>query len=384
VEPFKNIIREESVLYLANHLKRVGLNEAPKRLKKIIPKLDELELKERVTLLKEELKILLPKSPLESFELIEKLLAPLNNRKGLGNKSDQTFKLNPEGLEGFMLWPVSEYVADVGLSHVEASLKVLQEITRRFTAEFAIRPFLIEHPKLVYTTLNQWSTHSCEHVRRLCSEGSRPRLPWGLRLQNAVIDPSMGIEILEKLKYDESLYVRKSIANHLNDVSRDHPKLVIDLFKRWMKEAPSHHQKKIEWIVKHAGRNLIKAGDPAMLKLIGINTKAPLLLTNVKASKKSLSIGETLLIKGVVKNPDTRSHSVLLDYEIEYYRNSGKTAKKVFKGKKANLLPQEDFTFELKIPFKDNSIRTHYSGLHKITLLLNGAKQKVINITLSK
>ena len=384
MEPFKNIIREESVLYLADQLKRAGIKNAVKRLKQIIPLLEDLELKERVNLIKETLKILLSDSPLMAFKQIEKLLAPLNNRKGLGNKSEHTFKLNPQGLDGFMLWPVSEYVADVGLDHVDASLKLLQKITRRFTAEFAIRPFLINDPQTVYSTLQLWTTHSCEHIRRLCSEGTRPRLPWGLRLQSAVLDPTTGIAILEKLKYDESLYVRKSVANHLNDITRDHPQLVIKLLKRWSKEAPNEHQKKIEWIIKHAGRNLIKAGDPTMLKLIGVNTKAPLVLTRLASSLKTLKIGDTLIISGIIKNPDDRAHLMLLDYEIEYFKTRGKVSKKVFKGKKAKLFSKENFHFELKIRFQDNSVRTHFSGPHKINFLLNGINQKVINIRLCK
>jgi len=217
-----------------------------------------MELKERVHFLKDALREILPANPKKSFKIIDKMLAPLSDRSGLGNSAADTFALNPRGLEGFLLWPFAEYVAEVGIEHIDLSLNILKEITQRFTAEFAIRPFIHRYPKIVYPELLKWTNSESEHVRRLCSEGSRPRLPWGMKLDNAVTDPTQGIELLDKLKYDDSMYVRKSVANHLNDVSKDHPDVAINIFKRWIKQVPKMEQAKIVEVEINDTRNLYK------------------------------------------------------------------------------------------------------------------------------
>ena len=219
MEPFKNIFRKESLEHIILQCEKAGLPLARKELNKVIPKLSSLELKERVHLIKDTLKTILPSKPKQAFPIIKRMLAPLNSRQALGNSAEQTFHLNQEGLEGFLLWPFSEYVSDMGIEDLELSMDLLKEITQRFTSEFAIRPFILKYDKKIYSILMKWTNDSSEHVRRLCSEGSRPRLPWGMKLTNAVEDPSLGIKLLEKLKYDDSLYVRKSVANHLNDIS---------------------------------------------------------------------------------------------------------------------------------------------------------------------
>jgi 3-methyladenine DNA glycosylase AlkC len=383
MEPFKNIIRAESIEHIIMQFEKIGLAVAREVLKTTIPKLNALELKDRVLLVKDSLKLILPTDPKKSFLVIHKMLAPMPERSGLGNGADHSFGLNPKGLDGFLLWPFSEYVADVGIDHLDDSLIILKEITQRFTAEFAIRPFILKYPKSVYKTLSSWSTDESEHVRRLCSEGARPRLPWGIKLTNAVIDPQDGIKILEKLKFDESLYVRKSVANHLNDISKDHPEIVIKLLAQWLKLAPKKHLTKIQWIVSQAGRTLIKKGHPEMLKLMGVNHEAKLKVSRVKQSQKKIKIGESLVVQGEIQNLEKKDLSCILDYQVGYARASGKVGLKVFKGKKSTITARGSICFEFKINFSSNSLRKIYPGTHHVSLLLNGKEVAVIHLTIS-
>jgi 3-methyladenine DNA glycosylase AlkC len=171
----------------------------------------------------------------------------------------------------FFYLPHTTFVADYGLDPAhnggrdpfEASMKALHELTRRFTAEFAIRPFLIAQEARTLASLMKWTRDPDPHVRRLCSEGSRPRLPWGLRLQSFVRDPRPTLPILEALKDDPELYVRRSVANHLGDIAKDHPDLVLDLCARWLKGASSERK----WLIRHALRYPAKKGSKAALKL---------------------------------------------------------------------------------------------------------------------
>jgi 3-methyladenine DNA glycosylase AlkC len=383
VEPFKNIYNQHSVEHIIQLFERHGHKQARAILKKCVPEMASMELKQRVNCLKEALRDILPADPVKSFKIIHKMLAPLKNRSGLGNSAADTFALNPNGLEGFLLWPFADYVSDVGIDHVDHSLKILKEITQRFTAEFAIRPFIDQHPEHVYQQLLQWTSDESEHVRRLCSEGSRPRLPWGMKLQNAVNDPSAGIALLEKLKNDESLYVRKSVANHLNDISKDHPDLAIKIFKRWIKQAPAKEKSKIEWIVKHAGRGLIKAGHVEMLKILGVHHDAEIKLTKIKVSNNHLKIGYSLIISAVLSNQDQQKHHYILDYKLDYVRPTGKKSSKVFKGLKGQIAAEEkNLPLQFKVPFKNSSIRTLYPGDHILTLILNGKSIKSLKISL--
>lgn len=381
MEPFKNIYNQYSIQHLIELFEQHGHKQARAVLKKCLPKLSSMELKQRVNCIQEALQEILPTDLNASFPLIKKMLAPPKNRSGLGNSFADTFALNQEGLEGFLLWPFADYVAEVGIDHIDESLHLLKEITQRFTAEFAIRPFIDQHPESVYNQLLQWTSHESEHVRRLCSEGSRPRLPWGMKLKRAVQDPSHGIAILEKLKYDDSLYVRKSVANHLNDISKDHPELVIKIFKKWLTQAPSKDSMKIKWIIRHAGRGLIKAGHPEMLKILGVHQDAKLKLSKVKVTTTQLKIGESLVVSAVLSNQEGQKQDFILDYRVEYVRPKGKKSNKVFKGPKGQIAAGElNRSLQFKVSFKNSSIRTLYPGVHTISLILNGKTSKLLKI----
>ncbi|MBC8011135.1 MAG: DNA alkylation repair protein, partial [Burkholderiales bacterium] len=191
------------------------------------------------------------------------------------------------------IWPCA-FVARHGLDQPALSLPALREFTRHGSAEFAIRPFLVRDLPGTLAILREWSASDDEHVRRLASEGSRPRLPWGERLQALVTDPSPTLPLLAALRADPSLYVRKSVANHLNDIAKDHPELVLDTVSAW-----DRADARTAWIVRHALRTLIKRGHPRALALLGAGA-APQLDATLAAAPKRIRLGDTVVLSATL------------------------------------------------------------------------------------
>ncbi len=269
---FKHWISPELVKKLGAEIKKNYSAFDLKQFQKIIPCLTSLELKPRVQLIRDELANLLPKD----FRLASSILL----------KASES-----EKLKGFDLWAITEFIQVYGLKHHKISLEALYILTNKFTCEFAIRPFLINHQHATLKQLEIWTQDKNYHVRRWVSEGSRPRLPWGEKLTAFVKDPTLTLPLLEKLKYDPELYVRKSVANHLNDITKDHPKLITVLLKKWKTEAKSESTDKIDrinWIIRHALRVLIKKGNADALALMGVKTHAKIKVQNLKLNKKNL------------------------------------------------------------------------------------------------
>jgi 3-methyladenine DNA glycosylase AlkC len=220
---------------------------------------------------------------------------------------------------------LSDFVAQHGLDDVPASLDALAFFTRFGSAEFAIRPFLVRDLDSTLAVMRTWAGSDNEHVRRLASEGSRPRLPWGTRLTELVANPSPSFDILNALRADDSLYVRKSVANHLNDIGKDHPEVVLDLVSTW-----DRADTRTAWIVKHALRTLIKRGHPRALALLGAGKPARVNVT-FAASPQQLALGGKLALEAVITSTASKSQRLLVDYVVHYARASGKAAEKVFR-----------------------------------------------------
>lgn len=270
---------------------------------------------------------------------------------------------------GWFQWPISHYIANRGLDHIELSLGFLAEYTQRFSAEFAVRPFAANDPERTFPFLYALLKHPNPHVRRWCSEGVRPRLPWGIRLKNLVNDPSPLWPIIEALKDDPELYVRRSVANNLNDIAKDHPDLVIARCKKWSRKKTPERQK----LIKHALRTLIKNGHPDALAVIGFD--APKKIgASLKTNRRSVNIGESVeLAASLVSSADT-DQPLLLDYSVHFIRKDGSTGAKTFKWTELTLAPEETKSVRKKHPFKLTTIRTLYPGAHRIELQLNGQK----------
>lgn len=285
--------------------------------------------------------------------------------------------LAPRIDRGFIGIFLSDFVAQHGLDDVPASLEALRFFTCFGSAEFAIRPFILRDQPGTLAVMLEWTKSDDEHVRRLASEGSRPRLPWGARLQALVADPSPTIPILTALRADDSLYVRKSVANHLNDISKDHPDVALDLVSAWDINHPH-----TAWIVRHALRTLIKRGHPRALALLGAGG-SPKVDVTFSCAPKRIRLGETVTFAAKLTSTASRPQSLLIDYVVHYARASGKSSEKVFKWTQLDLAPGSSVTLTKRQTIRDFSTRKHHAGAHRVELQINGRRLAESTFTLS-
>jgi 3-methyladenine DNA glycosylase AlkC len=274
------------------------------------------------------------------------------------------------------IWPCS-FVAAQALERPDLALPALRVLTRHGSAEFAVRPFLVRDLSGTLAVMREWAASEDEHVRRLASEGSRPRLPWGEKLQALVVDPSPTLPLLASLRADPSLYVRKSVANHLNDIAKDHPELVLDLVSAW-----DRSDARTAWIVKHALRTLIKKGHPRALALLGAGA-APNLVATLAITPKRIRLGDTLALAATLVSRSARAQDLIVDYVVHYARASGRDSEKVFKWTAPLLAPGETVTLAKRQTIRDFSTRKHHPGLHRVELQVNGRRVAEAAFTLA-
>ncbi|MBL4670285.1 MAG: DNA alkylation repair protein [Flavobacteriales bacterium] len=282
---------------------------------------------------------------------------------------------NFKGLTAFIF---PDFIQVYGLDYTNTSLKALELFTQYSTAEFAIRPFIEKYPEATMQQLLDWSKHKNEHLRRLSSEGCRPRLPWASPLREFIANPNPVLPILENLKNDESLYVRKSVANHINDISKDHPNLVLELTKKWYGKT-----KNTDWIVKHALRTLLKKGDKKALAIFGLDNSKNLETSNLKLSKNNITIGDFIHFEFDVSNNSNQTRNIRLEYKVAFVKANKSTSNKVFQLSEFSLKANAKKHFKRKQWFKELSTRKHYPGKHQITLIINGDKKNKIGLELS-
>lgn len=349
---FKNMINPAVVKKTSDLFKVAYPSFNDKDFQKISAKLKDLELKARVLAITEGLKIELPANFLASAKIIKKVL-------------------KQKVLTGFELWPISEYISQFGTDHFDESLELMYQLTQQFTSEFAIRPFLLKDPDRILKKFETWLNDDNVHVRRWISEGTRPLLPWGAKIPSFVAKPAT-IHLLDALKYDEELYIRKSIANHLNDISKHHPELVVETLKTWVSAAPKIHKGKIDWIKKHALRTLIKKGHPKALSIMGVPDKTEVQISQVKLNKDEFKLGETLEFEFVLKSTGTKSQKIIVDYGIGFLKSNGSISTKMFKLKTIELAPKEKLLIKKRHSLKAITTATFYSGQHELVLQVNG------------
>ncbi|NWK54518.1 DNA alkylation repair protein [Verrucomicrobiaceae bacterium N1E253] len=318
--------------------------------------LSELELKQRVSHLIEVMGKYLP----TNFEEAAHILGNIRDHWDEGDANDS--------LRSFAAWPVIDYISVYGLEHPKIALSLLSYLTPMYSAEFAIREFLNRHPEQTYNEMSLWSLSSDEHVRRLASEGIRPRLPWGCQLPQYIENPTPVIALLNNLVDDTSDYVRRSVANNLNDISKDHPELVIATCRRWMAEAIPARQ----WIIRHATRTLVKAGHPEVFALLGHTASPQIEIRNLNLSHTHLELGSDLRIEAEISSCSEQMQSLVIDYTIHFVKASGQTAPKVFKWKNLKLKAGETVQLTKKHPFKVITTRNYYAGQHRLEITVNG------------
>ncbi|WP_096695608.1 DNA alkylation repair protein [Polaromonas sp. AER18D-145] len=271
-------------------------------------------------------------------------------------------------LGSFLYLPHTMFVAEFGLDNFEDSMHAQYALTQRFTAEFSIRAFLQKHEAATLARLKQWATDPSDHVRRLVSEGTRPRLPWASRLPAFQKNPAPVLGLLELLRDDPALYVRRSVANNLNDIGKDHPDLLAKTAKQWLKGASEERR----WIVQHALRSAVKRGEAGALEVLGFGKSAKVEVANARITPARVPMGEKVNIAFDVSNTSGKAQDVLVDFCIHYVKASGKTSAKVFKLKVLGLAPKETVRLSKTVSTAEMTTRKHHAGLHRVDVLLNG------------
>ncbi|QXH70989.1 DNA alkylation repair protein [Pseudomonas atacamensis] len=277
------------------------------------------------------------------------------------------FELAPRLNSGFVSMCLPHYVASYGAHAFDTSMDALKYLTTFGSSEFAIRYFLRSDLKRSLERMHDWTRDENHHVRRLASEGSRPRLPWSFRLEAVQADPQLAAGILDRLKADESLYVRKSVANHLNDVTKVHPEWVLDTIEGWSLE-----NKHTAWIAKHALRSLIKQGDVRALTVIGAGAKAEVELLDVQVEPAVVRLGEAITLSFTVKSMVAHEQRLVIDYAIEYVKANGGVSRKVFKLKTLGLAGFGTEVVRRNQVIKDFTTRKHFAGRHGVQVMVNG------------
>jgi len=273
----------------------------------------------------------------------------------------------PQLTHGFQAVAVTEYVARYGQGDFDLSMDALADLTRFGTAEFAIRPFLAQDIDRALAKMTLWTGSDNEHVRRLASEGCRPRLPWAARVPALKADPTRAAPILAALRADSSLYVRKSVANHLNDIAKDRPDWLLGQLADWPQD-----DRRTAWIVRHALRTLIKQGDPRALALIGVAHGAAVTVTGFAIDPPALRLGGRIAIAATLSSDSAENQPLVVDYRIHYARAGERTAAKVFKWKSFDLAAGETVTLRIGQTIRDFSTRRHHAGHHAVELIVNG------------
>mgnify|MGYP000208565667 CR=1 FL=1 len=356
-EPLKNLYSHELINTLATELKgEYAIFDAHKFTESVLSdKWDALELKDRMRHIAAVIGDYLPSNYAEAIGI----LLPVSEKFS--------------GLE-HMHFP--EFVEQFGLADFELSMRALEHLTSGSSSEFAIRPFIIKFPDESMAQMALWSQSKNDHIRRLASEGCRPRLPWAMALPEFKKDPAKVLDIILNLIDDESLYVRRSVANNLNDISKDNPHLLIDVAKQYLGQSSD-----VNWVIKHACRGLLKAGDKNVLPLFGYTDAKHVLVKRFK-SDTQVVMGEKLNFEFDLESNLGTLGKLRLEFVIDFVKASGKTSGKVFKIAEGEY-DQSSKRIAKYFSFKPISTRKYYTGEHAISIVINGDKVATQSFILS-
>ena len=362
-EAFKNLINKTTIQLAGAHLQRAWPAFDRRRFQRLAGNgLEELEMKARAMQIADALDACLPASFAQAAGIIEAALAPPGPR-------DDTYD-DSAGLAGWVVWSLGEFVARrvaAEPADLARGLQCLHALTQRFSAEFAIRPLLRDHPEAVWPVLMQWAEDASPLVRRLASEGSRPRLPWGLRLQAMVVDPSPALPLLARLQDDPDEAVRRSVANHLNDIAKDHPELLADWLAEHLPGASSERQR----LLRHASRTLVKQGHTRVLAAWGVGGRWRGEAA-FELAPAALSVGGELVLSVSLRSTARRAQELVVDYAVHHVTARGTPSPKVFKGWTLTLAAGEERTLTRRHSLRPITTRRYYPGWHALTLSING------------
>ena len=356
-EPLKNSYNRHYIERLANSIKEYCPEfDCELFISRVLdPEWEEKELKARMRHI--------------SSTMHECLLLPFDQAMEVLLKAGQEFG----GFEG-MFFP--DYVEQFGVNDWDLSVIALDTLTQYSSSEFAVRPMVIREPSRMMEVMLGWTSHKNEHVRRLASEGCRPRLPWAMALPEFKRDPQLILPVLDKLKQDESLYVRRSVANNLNDIAKDNPRVVLD----WCKGNIGRHPD-TDWIVKHGCRTLLKQANSEAMALFGYADSESVLVENLIIENKKLVIGDDLRFSFTVLTGRDALAKLRIEYIVDYVKANGRLAPKVFKSSESDY-GQREISFERKHAFRQMSTRKHYPGTHHLSIRVNGDVKAAVSFYL--
>lgn len=280
--------------------------------------------------------------------------------------------LTDPSFAGWTMWPVGETVSTLALAspaHFDDALGLLAEITPRLTSEFAIRRLLEADLPRALPIVVEWTRHPNDHVRRLASEGTRAFLPWAIRVRSLLAAPDATVPILDALYRDRSDYVRRSVANHLNDLARQNPDLVVEVAARWLAEPDEN----TAWVVRHGLRTLVKKAHPGALALMGFEPVVVTVSDPVLASATVALPGE-LGFSFVLTNDGATRQRMAVDYVMHFVKSNGRQAEKVFKLAAVTLDAGQSVALAKRHGLRQMTTRVHYAGTHALELQVNGRR----------
>ncbi len=361
-EPFKNVFNRALIKSMAQQLYSTDSNFSQQAfIRRACRGLEYLEFKARSQHIADALQEYLPSDYRRLCEVVVRSLHP-DDCAPL-----QHLKMSEEGIRGWAILPLAECVAQRAGRDFELAMNTLAHLSCRFTAEFAVRRLINQDPKRALNIIAKWSESTNFHIRRLASEGSRPRLPWGQQIPVWIEDPSPLLPILATMRSDPSDYVRKSVANHLNDISKDHPQLLLRTLRPWRQGASDATER----LIRHACRTLIKQGNLKALQLIGCR---PVTLRAARLSIKSarVAMGDAVEFHFQGDREGEGDAQLEVDYVMHFVKKSGATREKVFKWKRFHSLAGGQIQLTKKHSFKPITTRNYYPGTHKISVQING------------
>ncbi|PKG83495.1 DNA alkylation repair protein [Colwellia sp. 75C3] len=358
-ELLKDLYNKDFYLTLSQHLKGCLANHDDQKFNQqefmalmLCDNFDALELKERMSHTNAVMHQFMPPDFSQAADVLVKLIESLT-------KSGIT-----EGSVEYMFLP--EYLETYGIDHYQKSVEVMEEITKFTSGEFAIRPFIIKYGNKMLAQMVLWSQHEHHMVRRLASEGSRPRLPWAIALQEYKKTPVDILPILHQLIDDPTEIVRRSVANNLNDIAKDNPQVVIDFVKEYLGKS-----EQFDRTLKHGARTLLKQACPEMLALFGYDSTG-IELIEFEVITDKVNFGEYAQFSFTLKNTSARSKKIRLEYGLYFLKKNGQLSKKVFKISERIIAANETHQVHRKQSFKAISTRVYYAGRHQVSIILNG------------
>ena len=372
-EPLKNMFGPEMVHRAAEAIRAVYKDfDVDGFTQQALDGYDDLELTPRCQQIAAAMGTHLPADRDQAIEILIASLGPeLENCDPADAQPTGDPAIDDNPMSGFFYMPhgyfLAEQLGDDG-ADLGTVLRANYEITKRATSEFSIRTPLRDDTDETLAALAEWVHDDNVHVRRLVSEGTRSRLPWSFRLKQFQADPTRVLELLEHLKDDPVEYVRRSVANNLNDIAKDHPDVVIETCARWWADADDNRRR----LIRHAMRTLIKAGNTDALAVLGYGADSPARIASVSIEPSTVAIGDKVKVEVAIDNPSGNPAGALVDLRVHFVKANGSTSPKVFKGAEVALEPGESKPVRKTISVAQHSTRTHYAGEHVVEVLING------------